>query len=223
MKRILLVVLLTLLLCLPAWAITKSSAVVDEWAAVAENTLREGAATTISTSVQTTVTVSVVATGADAGEGMYITIQTSMKSSGDDDWTTMSGGKILVLIGTANLETITNNPAAIGTLVFTVADDAGYEAAAMLLVFIEDQDDVEDSELMYVVSTSTDTSITVLDGTTTAHANTAVLSNLAYKQTFAIPSTAHRVRVIYDNTFDDDGTAPEIHCKASVDEVTSLS
>lgn len=223
MKHILSVVLLALLLSSPTWAITKSSAVVDEWAAVAENAIREGAATTISDSVATTVTVSVVATGSDAGEGMYITIQTSMKASGDDDWTTIQGGKILALKGTANLETITNNPAAIGTTVFTVADDAGYEAAAMLLIFIEDQDDVEDSELMYAVSSVTDTSVTVQDGSTTAHANTAVLSNLAEKYTFSVPTTAHRVRVIYDNTFDDDGTAPEIHCKASVDEVTSLS
>ncbi|KKM16549.1 hypothetical protein LCGC14_1684720 [marine sediment metagenome] len=201
-------------------AVSKTSAVVDEWAAVAENTIRDGAATTISDSAVTTVTVSVAATGADAGEGMYIIIQTSMKASGDDDWTTMSGGKILVLVGTANLETITNNPAAIGTTVFTVADDAGYELAGMLLIFIEDQDDVTDSELMYAVSTVTDTSITVLSPSTTAHANTAVLSNLVYKQTFSVPSTAHRVKVVYDNTFDDDGTAPEIHSKATVDEMT---
>lgn len=222
MKKLMIVLMLLVgFACVVNAQPTKSSAVVDEWAAVAENTTRKGTATDVSGSYSTTVTVSVAATSADAGEGMYLIIKTSNQSSGDDDW--MVHVKIKVLIGTANLETITNAPAALGTTVFTVADDAGYEAEGTLLIFIEDQDDVEDSEMMYVISTVTDTSITVQDGSTTAHANTAVLSNLAYRKTFSIPMTAHRVRVDYDNTLDGDGTAPEIHSHATVNKVTSLN
>ncbi len=221
MKKLMLVLmLLAAIACSANAAVTKTSAVVDVWAEVAEDGIRKGAATTISTSAKTTVTVSVAATHADAGDGMYIIIQTSAKLTGDDDWTTISGGKIKALVGTANLETITNNPADPAETVFTVADDAGYELAGMSYIFIEDLVDVTKSEIMQVISSVTDTSITVLDGSTNSHTNTSVLSNLAAKYTFSIPLTGRRVRVTYDNTFDDDGTAPTIHCHATVEEVT---
>ena len=131
----------------------------------------------------------------------------------------MSGGRIKALVGTANLETITNNPASPGETVFTVASTTGYTTDGIQYVFIEDMDDVTDSEMLQAVSAITDTSITMLDGCTNQHANTAVLSSLAEKHTFAVPTSAKRVRVIYDNTLDSDGTAPTIHCHATVDQV----
>ena len=222
MKKLLILLMFFCVAGMSSAAITKSSAEVDVWAEVAENALREGATTSVSDAYRATVTVSVASTHADAGEGMYIIVQTSATSSGDDDWTTVSGGKVLALVGTANLETITNNPATAGTTVFTVASTAGYTTDGIQYVFIEDAADVTDSEIMQVVSSITDTSITVQDGSTTEHANTAVLSNLAEKYTFSIPMTANRVRVLYDNTFDSDGTAPTVHTHATVDKVTGI-
>ena len=218
MKRMLSVILLILLLASPVWA-AKTSAVVDAWEEVAEDAVRTGAATTISDSDVTTVTVSVASTHLNAGEGMYIIIQTSVKSSGNEDWTTIPGGKLLVLVGTANLVTITNNPANPGTTVFTVASTTGYTTDGIQYIFIEDLVDVTKSEIMQIVSFSSNTSITVLDGSTNQHTNTSVLSNLVEKHIFSIPTSAHRVRITYDNTFDADGTAPTINCHATVDEV----
>ena len=203
-------------------AISKSSQELDAWAEVAEDDMRTGTPQSIATAAAATVTVSWSNSHEDAGEGFYIYIQVSASTSGDLDWTTLPGGKVLAGVGDADLETITNNPAAVDTTVFTVASTAGFEGDGIQYIFIEDVADVTKSEIMMLKDHSADTSVTVVDGSTYEHANSAVLSNLAGKQIFSIPVTYRRVRVLYDNTVDADGTAPTIHTHATLDTVDSL-
>ncbi|MCK5019892.1 MAG: hypothetical protein KAS32_22745, partial [Candidatus Peribacteraceae bacterium] len=77
-------------------------------------------------------------------------------------------------------------------------------------------------EMVMLISAVTDTSVTWLDGTANAHANTAVLSNIAERHTFVIPMSASRARIIYDNTYDGDGTAAEVTTHATVLKVTGV-
>jgi len=226
MKKLMLVLMLFCFV-LPCFAQTKTSAVVDAWAEIAEDSLRVGAATTVSDSYSTQVIVDVAATANStttpiASDGTYINVQISALATGDTDWTTIPGGKILVLKGTAALEAVTNSPAA-GTSVFTCAATAGFEAGGASYIFIEDTGTPANSEILLQKSHVTDTSVTTVDGMTNAHDTSDILSNMAVRKIFHIAMSFKRVRVIIDHTFDDDATAPSVFSRTTVSEVDSLS
>ncbi|MHC4984176.1 MAG: hypothetical protein ACYTF6_13540 [Planctomycetota bacterium] len=199
-------------------ALTIAATAVDAWAEVAQNAVREGAAMTISDSYVSHVYVDIALSNTTAHTGTRILLQVSSESSTDEFWVDLV--EMIAVVGTANTEAITNNPAAAGTTVFTVADTTGYAADGALLIFIEDAT-AANSELMLMVSHSANTSVTVQDGSTREHANTAVLSNVAESFIFTIPLGFLRARVIFDNTYDSDGAT--VFTRTRVVETTALT
>ncbi len=89
----------------------------------------------------------------------------------------------------------------------------------MRWIFILD-DTVADSEMCLLVSHQGTPSVTVQDGITNAHTAADTLYNEAMTYTYSIPIEYNRMRIIYDNTLDSDGS--QVHCKARLSVVTAM-
>jgi len=214
MKRLILILLL--LLSTPASAaLTKAVAAVDEWANIAQNTVREGATTDTSAMYQAMLHIDVALTSTTAHTGTKIDVQVSSATSGDEDWTTLTS--FISITGTAASEAMGTEAAA--QTVLEVASTTGFEADEARWIFILDNT-VADSEMIYQVSHVSNTSITCQDGITNAHTSADVLWNVAQTLTVTLPSTANRVRVIYDNTYDSNGSS--LHTKTRISSITAL-
>lgn len=210
-------ILALLLVVSPSYAaLTKSVATVDEWAAVAQNTVREGATTDISANYSSALHIDLAVTSATAHDGTKIEIQVSSNTTGDEDWTTLTS--LISGIGTANSEALGGAESA-GATLLEVASTTGYVADETRWIFILDNT-VADSEMALLVSAVTNTSVTVQDGITNAHDASDTLFNIAANFVIAIPIDYNRVRVIYDNTVDSGGS--QVHTKCRISRVTGL-
>jgi len=217
MKKVISLFLVSLFLMTSAWsAVTKSTAAVDEWAEVAQNAVREGATTDVSGAYDAMLHISVALSTETAHTGSKIEVQISSNTSGDEDWTTLVS--FIGPTGTANTEAPSGSEAA-GQTVIEVASTTGYVADETRWIFMED-DTVANSEMMLLVSAVTNTSVTVQDGTTNAHDGSDAMFNIADTYTVELPTSANRVRIIYDNTFDVDGST--IHTLARVSTITGI-
>lgn len=198
-------------------ALTITPSAVDEWAEVAQNAVREGATTTISDSYGTVMHVEWGLSTETAHTGTKIETQISSNTSGDEDWVIYNS--VIVGVGTANSEAPSGAEGA-GSTVIEVASTTGlYDDDETRQIFIED-DTVANSELMYLVSHSANVSVTVQDGTTNAHDGSDTMYDIAGSFNVVIPIGFARVRVMYDNTYDSDGST--IHTKCRITETTSL-
>lgn len=194
-------------------ALTKGVAAVDAWTAIAQNDLVEGATTDISANYQTTLYIDAALTSTTATtNGLKIIIQISSNTSGDNSWHELISFSMVAGL-TAATENLTNNPAAAGTTVFTVADTTGFVTEGDL-IYIKDSTEAN-SELFVLDTFSTNVSVTALDGSTTQHAQNTPMWNKAASITVSIPDTANRVRVIYDNTQDATGSTVSARCRLS--------
>ena len=217
MRKLIGLCLLLMLFAVPSYAaVTKSVAAVDEWAAVAQNAVREGATTDISANYSTSLHIDLAVTSSTAHTGTKIEIQVSSNTSGDEDWSTLTS--LVSGIGTANPEALAGAESAAATLL-EVASTTGYVADETRWVFILDNI-VATSELVLLVSAVTDTSVTIQDGIANAHDASDTLYNIAATFVVTIPIDYSRVRVIYDNTYDVDGS--QVHTKCRVSQVTKL-
>lgn len=199
-------------------ALTIGNSTPDATAEIAQNAVREGAATTINDSYATVLNIFFAQTDATAHTGTRIIVQVALNTAGDEDWTTFF--EFISKTGTGNLEVITNNPAAAGTTVFTVGSTTGYVADGVLEVFLEDVGTFANSEWLNMVSAITNTSVTMQDGSTREHAQNSIFNNIAKTYTVGVPIGYSRVRVIYDNTFDVDGATVATRC--NVAQTTAL-
>ena len=197
--------------------LAKAVEAVDEWAEVAQNAVREGAALDVSSNYETALSIDVAISNATPHTGTKIAVQISSNGSGNEDWTTLV--EFIGPTGTADLEALSGSEA-IGQTVLEVASTTGYEADESRWVFLEDVGAVADSEMLLQVSHVANTSITVQDGLTVAKDSSDQLSNIAQNYVINIPFAASRVRVIYDNTYDSDGATVHTKCRAS--KVTGL-
>ncbi|KKL14338.1 hypothetical protein LCGC14_2516670 [marine sediment metagenome] len=226
MKRILGFTIVTLLLvCLlfvgttpkDSWAAAPTTAFsqVDEWEEVAQNAVRLGTITDISGNYKTVIAIDYSLSDATAHTGSKIEVQVSNATSGNEDWTTYRA--FITLTGTQNLEAMGTEAA--GQTVLEVTSTTGYVADETRWIFIEDNA-VANSEMCLLISAVTDTSVTVLDGTTEAHTSADTLNNIADRVIMTIPFGFNRFRMIYDNTFDVDGAT--IHTHMTIVETTAL-
>ncbi len=195
---------------------TKTVAAVDEWANVAQNTVREGAVVDVSGLDGAILHIDIALSSAVAHIGTKIVVQISSNTSGDEDWTTLT--EFIGPTGTANTENITNNPLSATSTTCTVANTTGYVADETRFIYIKDGT-IANSELVLLVSAVTDTSLTWLDGTANEHAQTTPIWNIAKTYAIEISWGTNRVRVIIDNTFDSDGAA--IDTKTRISKVVS--
>jgi len=149
-----------------------------------------------------------------AHTGTEVIIQGSSNKEGNEDWHDFLRDTILV--GTANLEAITNNPLAVGVKVITCASTTGYTVADLPMPYRAIKDGVN-SELVLQTAVTANTNITVLDGVTNSHVATTPMSNIACSFPVFIPKEYMRVRVIFDNNFDSNGST--LYVKVRLGEV----
>lgn len=200
-----------------SWAAspTQGFTVVDEWEEIAQNAVRLGTVVNINPNYKTTIAIHYGLSSAVAHTGTKIEVQVSTNTTGNEDWTTYRA--FTTLTGTPNLEAMGTE--AIGQTVLEVTSTTGYVADETRWIFIEDNT-VADSEMCLLVSAVTDTSVTIIDGTTNAHTSADTLNNIADTVIITVPVGYNRMRVIGDNTFDSDGAT--IHTKTTIVPVTAL-
>jgi hypothetical protein len=192
-------------------AINKDVAAVDEWAAVAQNAVREGATTNIATYYACSLHIDVAITSTTLHAGTKVVVQVSSNTTGDEDWADYY--QFIGPADTANAESLAGAEAQ-GQTVLEVASTVGYyDEDETRWIFILD-DTVADSEMVFLVSHVANTSVTVQDGIANAHTAADTLYDIAETYIVPVPPEFNRVRVIFDNTFDSDGS--QVHTKTRI-------
>lgn len=192
-------------------ALTKAVAAVDACQEIAQNTVLEGAIVDVSACYSAALHIDFALSNATAHTGTRIKVQVSSATSGDEDWQDLYD--FISITGTTDLEAITNNPLSAGGTSITVASTTGYTVNGSWR-FLEDAT-FANSEWVFQTAYVTNTSITILDGVTREHANTAVLNSIADRYVVSLPDWANRVRIVYDNTYDSDGATVAVRARIS--------
>lgn len=182
-------------------AITNNVGSVTDWTAVAQGTVAESATLDTSGHYQTQLVIQAFLDSTTAHTGTEFRIQGSANTTGDEDWYDIT--QFVALIGTANSEAITNNPLAASSTTITCASTTGYTAGGWRAI---EDGTLANSELIFQVGLTTDTNITILDGTTNEHAQSTNMWNIAISRSVFIGAPANRVRVVVNNTYDSDGS-----------------
>lgn len=195
---------------------TKTDAILDACQEIAQNTLVEGATVDISDAYLAELAIQLALTTETAHTGTKVIVQVSTETSGDEDW--VDWAQFVALVGTANSEVITNNPAAVATTALTVASTTGYVTTGWR--FLEDVSTFANSEWLFQKTYVTNTSVTVVDGTTREHAQNSILYNVAEARVIRLPEGCVRARILYDNTYDADGSTIAVRSRSV--EVTGV-
>ena len=189
----------------------KSVAQVSDWTAVAQNTIVKSAILDTSLNVAHHLNIQAFLDTETAHGGTRFVVQVSSSTSGNEDWVDYT--EFIGLIGTANTEAITNNPATGGTTILTVVSTVGYTTFGLWRA-IEDSTLIN-SELIYQTAYSNNASITILDGITNQHAQTTPMYNLAFTQVVLLTPSVNRVRLVVDNTYSAAGSTLNFKLRAS--------
>jgi hypothetical protein len=199
-------------------ALTKGVSSVDAWQAIAQNDLVEGATVDISGAYQATLYIDAALTSITATtNGLKVIIQISSATTGDANWHELTSFGMLAGL-TAATENLTNNPAGVGTTVFTCVDTTGFVTEGDL-IYIKDATEAN-SELFVLDTFSTNVSVTALDGSINSHVLNTPMWNKAASITVSLPDSANRVRVIYDNTQDAAGSTVSV--RANLSKITAI-
>jgi hypothetical protein len=194
---------------------TKAVEAVTDWTAVAQNTVVASAIVDCLLHEASHLAIQAFLDTETAHTGTEFIVQVSSNTTGDEDWCEWT--RFVGLIATANKEDITNNPLAAAGTSITVGSTTGYTVG--LLFAIKDATLVN-SELCIATVITTNTSITILDGVTNEHANTADLYNTALTQIVMLGPSVMRARVVVSNSYDSDGSS--MVYKLRCNKVTSL-
>jgi len=197
-------------------ALTKSTAAVDEWALVTENTTRKGAEVDLALVYDAVLTIQFAYVIEVASTGTKIEVQISGNSSGNEDWNTLVS--FITPTGTPNKEDFNATEPATETTI-AVSSTTGYDADETRWIFVKDNT-AASSEMVQLVSHVAATSVTIQDGLTNEHTTADTLFNIAETYVVQLPFSANRCRVIYDSTFDVDG--PSSYSYARVSKVTGI-
>lgn len=193
-------------------AITKSVASIQDWTAVAQNTIGESATYDFSNVRSAILNIQAGLDTTTAHTGTKFIVQISSATSGDEDWQDYTS--FVALIGTAATDLIENNPLAAGSTSITLTAHALTVLGKWLLI---EDGTLADSELVFE-SASAANAITILDGTTNAHALNTAIFNVAMNQIISITPEVYRLRVLVDNTYDADGST--LNYKVRINNVT---
>jgi hypothetical protein len=203
---------------------TITSSVIDDWAAVAEGATDESTEIDISGNYATAIHIQAfLDLDATAHEGTEFFIQVSGMSTGNEDWTDLT--KFIAMVDTCNEENIDDNPLAATSTTILLSDTGGnYEDVIKGgWIAIEDSASAANNELVWRTGFTTDTNITILDGTTTEHATASNCYDVAMSRTIAIPfGSGYRARVICNNGYDSDGTACSLVWKVGKTVTTDM-
>ena len=200
-------------------ALTIDPEAITDWTAVAQNTVGESGTITCSGNYIYQVCVQAFNDSNTAHTGTEFILQVSSKDSGDEDWHTFL--KWHGLVGTADMEPIDDDALVATSTTITLSNTGGnYETAPMARWLAIEDGTLVNSELVLSTGYTTDTSITILDGTTNEHAVSTLMSDIADTWTFILPLGTNRARLIPNNTYDPDGSS--INYKVNGVEATGL-
>jgi hypothetical protein len=185
--------------------ITAGGSVITDWTAVAQNTIVHSDILDISDDLEAQLLLQAFLDSETAHTGTRIIVEISHNTSGDEDWVELQGAERTILIGTANAELIDDNPLTAGSTTILMSSTTGFTVDG-LWRGIKDGT-IGSSELVRQTSETTNTNITVLDGTTNEHANTVNVYSIAMSAVIALlTASVRRVRIVVDNTYDPDGS-----------------
>ena len=181
-------------------ALAKSSASVEDWNAVAQNTIEHSTVYDFSTAYVGFLQIQAALDTTTAHTGTKFVVQVLTNTSGDEDWSDLT--QFIELIGTAATDLIENNPLNATETSITLTAHALTVVGKWLL--IEDST-LANSELVFQIATDTN-DIDILDGVTNAHVATTAIFNLAFVKNIYIPPPVYKARVLVINTYDADGS-----------------
>lgn len=199
-----------------------TSSIITDWTAVAEGATGESAAIDLSPNYATAAHIQGFTDMNDAHEGTRFIVQLSGMSTGDEDWSDLL--EFVALVGDGDSEPIDDDPLSASSTTITISDTGGNfeNESSGLWIAIEDGTLVN-SELCWLTSHTDDTSFTILDGTTNAHAVDTLVWDTAFSKTINIPfGVGYRARVVVDNSYDADGTASSLNYKVGKTVTTDM-
>lgn len=194
--------------------IIKSTSSVQDWTAVAQNTIAKSAEADLSGVNKASLHVQAALDTTTAHTGTRFLVQISGSETGDEDWQDFAD--FVALIGTAATDAIENDPLAAGATSITLTSHALTVEGKWLLI---EDGTLANSELIFESASATN-AITILDGTTNAHVVTTAIFNVAMNQNVALPTSAVRARLVVDNTYDDNGST--LNYAVRVSKVTGV-
>ncbi len=187
---------------------------VTDWTAVAQNTIGKSGTLDCSGYGISLLHIQAALDTVTAHTGTRFIVQVSSALTGDEDWQDYT--EFIGLVGTAATDLIENNPLAAGATSITLTAHALTALAKWL--FIEDATLIN-SELIFITASATN-AITILDGTTNAHAVNTAIFNVALAKVILLDASVYRARVLIDNSYDSDGSSCNI--KLRVSKTTSI-
>jgi len=190
--------------------INKTNAQINDWTAVAQNTISKSAVYNLSNVRSAILNIQAGLDTTTAHTGTKFIVQISSATSGDEDWQTYT--EFVALIGTAATDLIENNPLAAGSTSITLTTHALTVLGKWLLI---EDGTLSNSELVFESAQSAN-AVTILDGTTNAHAVNTAMFNVAMTQNVTITSSVNRLRVLVDNTYDNDGSTLNYKVRISI-------
>ena len=190
------------------------SAVINDWTAVAQNTVGESAEYDMSDAFEALLHIQAALDTTTIHTGTKFIIQISSAESGDEDW--IDFAEFTALIGTAASDAVENNPLAAGATSITLTGHALTTEGVWL--FIEDGTLIN-SEMVFESAQAANT-VTLLDGTKNVHVVTTPLFDLAITRSITLPASVGRVRLVVDNTVS--ATGSTLDYKLSITKVATI-
>lgn len=195
-------------------AITKAVESINDWTAVAQNAVGESATLNCAGHYATELNIQAFLDTTTAHTGTEFIVQVSSNTTGDEDWHDYN--RFVALIGTAVTDLIEDNPLNAASTAIALTGHA-YTVEAIWLA-IEDGTLIN-SELVFEVS-QTANEVVILDGTTNQHAQNTAMFNIAISEVIMLDASINRVRVVVNNTYDDNGST--LNYKVRATEVTGI-
>ena len=196
-------------------SLTKAVEAITDWTAVAQNTVGESGTLDCSGHYGTILNIQAALDTTTAhANGTDFIVQVSSNTAGDEDWhdyTTFNA-----LGGTAATDLIENNPLAATSTSITLTGHALTALGKWLLI---EDGTLANSELIFEVGSSTN-AITLLDGTTNAHALNTAIFNIAISQVILLDASVYRVRVLVNNTIV--ATGSTLNYKLRATKITAI-
>jgi hypothetical protein len=209
-------------------ALTKAVAVVDAWAEVAQNAVREGAVADLTETFDAVLLIDCALSSTTAHTGTEIIVQVSSNTTGDEDWHVLT--RLLGPVGTAVKADFAGTEAA-GQTVLSVTNPATANVDNDgKFKFVEHTATAANSEIVFQTADSGDDgdTVTVLDGITNEQTADSDLFDIDSATASAvgqyvipIPFAVPRARVVYNNTYDPDGST--VHTRCRLVKVTAIS
>lgn len=222
MKKIILSLVFGLFLISQSYAaLIKSTAEIINWTAVAAATTYTTPAVDLSGNYQSLIQIDVALTSKTATtNGMGIVVQTSSNTVGNITWADYASYTCIAGT-TAGLSNTSDAVTAAGsTLLLLPVTSTGVSAGQ--LMYMRNSTNINNSEMVRVNNLTANVSATIIDALANGYTNLTNIwcGNSTYTGVVAIPDSANRVRIIFDNTKDASGSGVEV--RARLDKITGI-